>query len=44
VYRDLERGGIDEAEAIGRRLAARMQAAGAGPLLHRLAQEAAAAP
>ncbi|MCU0259081.1 MAG: hydroxymethylbilane synthase, partial [Solirubrobacteraceae bacterium] len=43
VYRDLERGAAAEAEATGRRLAARMQAAGAGALLRRLEQEAAAA-
>ena len=43
VYRDLERGAAGEAEATGRRLAARMQAAGAGALLRRLEQEAAAA-
>ena len=43
VYRDIERGAAGEAEATGRRLAARMQAAGAGALLRRLEQEAAAA-
>jgi hydroxymethylbilane synthase len=43
VYRDLERGAAGEAGSIGRRLAARMQAAGAGPLLRRLEREAAAA-
>ena len=43
VYRDLEGGAAGEAEATGRRLAARMQAAGAGALLRRLEQEAAAA-
>ena len=43
VYRDLERGAAAEAEATGRRLAARMLAAGAGALLRRLEQEAAAA-
>jgi len=42
VYRDLEHGGADEAEEIGRRLAARMQAAGAGALLRRLEREAVA--
>jgi len=43
VYRYLELGAAAEAEATGRRLAARMQAAGAGALLRRLEQEAAAA-
>jgi hydroxymethylbilane synthase len=43
VYRDLERGAAAGAEALGRRLAARMQAAGAGALLRRLEHEAAAA-
>jgi hydroxymethylbilane synthase len=42
VYRDLERGTAEDAEATGRRLAARMQAAGAGALLERLQREAAA--
>jgi hydroxymethylbilane synthase len=43
VYRDVERGNPADTEAIGRRLAARMQAAGAGALLDRLRDEAAAA-
>jgi hydroxymethylbilane synthase len=42
AYRDAERGQPAEAEALGRRLAARMQAAGAGVLLERLRAEAAA--
>jgi hydroxymethylbilane synthase len=42
AYRDVERGRPAEAEALGRRLAARMQAAGAGVLLERLRTEAAA--
>jgi hydroxymethylbilane synthase len=44
VYRDVERGTAADAEAAGRRLAARMQAAGAGALLERLQREAAAIP
>ena len=36
VYRDAEHGRAADAEAMGRRLAARMQAAGAGALLERL--------
>ena len=43
VYRDAERGRAAEAEAMGRRLAARMQSAGAGALLARLEREATAA-
>jgi len=43
VYRDVERGNPVDAEALGRRLAARMQAAGAGALLDRLREEAVAA-
>jgi hydroxymethylbilane synthase len=43
VYRDAERGLAADAEAMGRRLAARMQAAGAGALLERLEREATAA-
>jgi hydroxymethylbilane synthase len=43
VYRDAEHGRAAEAEAMGRRLAARMQAAGAGALLERLEREAATA-
>jgi hydroxymethylbilane synthase len=43
VYRDVERGNPAETEALGRRLATRMQAAGAGALLDRLHDEAAAA-
>jgi hydroxymethylbilane synthase len=43
VYRDLERGNPAETEALGHRLAGRMKAAGACPLLERLRQEAAAA-
>jgi len=43
VYRDVERGASRDAEVLGRRLAARMQAAGAGPLLERLRNEAATA-
>jgi hydroxymethylbilane synthase len=42
VYRDVERGAPADTEALGRRLAARMQAAGAGALLERLRDEAAA--
>jgi porphobilinogen deaminase len=42
VYRDVERGAPADAESLGRRLAERMQAAGAGALLERLRQEAAA--
>jgi hydroxymethylbilane synthase len=41
VYRDAERGRAADAERIGRRLADRMQAAGAGALLERLEREAA---
>jgi len=43
VYRDLERGPAADTELLGRRLAERMKAAGAGALLERLRQEAAAA-
>jgi len=43
VYRDVERGPAGDPEALGRRLAGRMQAAGAGALLERLSREAAAA-
>jgi len=43
VYRDVEHGRAADAEAMGRLLASRMQAAGAGALLERLAREAAAA-
>jgi hydroxymethylbilane synthase len=43
TYRDRERGLASDAEAIGARLAARMQAAGAGALLERLQREAPAA-
>jgi hydroxymethylbilane synthase len=42
TYRDLEHGTAADAEATGRRLARRMQAAGAGALLERLQREAAA--
>ena len=41
VYRDLETGTANDAEALGHRLAARMKAAGAGALLERLRREAA---
>ena len=44
VYRDVERGDPSDTEALGHRLAERMKAAGAGALLERLRQEAAAAP
>jgi len=44
VYRDVERGAPAETEALGRRLAERMKAAGAGALLERLRREAAATP
>jgi hydroxymethylbilane synthase len=44
VYRDLERGDPAATETLGRRLAERMQAAGAGALLERLRLEAAATP
>jgi hydroxymethylbilane synthase len=43
VYRDVERGNPADTETLGRRLAVRMQAAGAGALLDRLRDEAAAA-
>jgi porphobilinogen deaminase len=43
VYRDVERGSPADTEALGRRLATRIQAAGAGALLDRLRDEAAAA-
>ncbi|RPI16288.1 MAG: hydroxymethylbilane synthase [Lysobacterales bacterium] len=43
TYRDVETGAATEADALGRRLALRMQAAGAGALLDRLRDEAAAA-
>ena len=42
VYRDRSSGPAAEAQALGRELAARMQAAGAGQLLERLRREAAA--
>jgi hydroxymethylbilane synthase len=42
TYRDVEHG--SDADAVGRRLAARMQAAGAGALLERLQREAPANP
>jgi hydroxymethylbilane synthase len=41
TYRDVERGSSADAEATGRRLARRMQSAGAGALLERLQREAA---
>jgi len=41
VYRDVETGTANDAEALGHRLAARMKAAGAGALLERLRREAA---
>ncbi len=44
TYRDSEQGASSDAEAIGQRLARRMQAAGAGALLERLQREAAVAP
>jgi hydroxymethylbilane synthase len=44
TYRDVERGRSVDAEAMGRRLARRMQGAGAGALLERLAREAAVTP
>jgi hydroxymethylbilane synthase len=44
TYRDVERGTSGDAEAMGRRLARRMQEAGAGALLERLAREAAVIP
>jgi hydroxymethylbilane synthase len=44
TYRDAERGTSADAEAMGRRLARRMQDAGAGALLERLQREAAATP
>jgi hydroxymethylbilane synthase len=43
VYRDLERGPAADTELLGHRLAERMKTAGAGALLERLRQEAAAA-
>ena len=43
VYRDVERGAPADTEALGHRLAERIKAAGAGPLLERLRQEAAPA-
>ncbi len=42
TFRDVMRGPATEAAALGRQLAGRMQEAGAGPLLDRLRQEAAA--
>jgi len=44
VYRDSMRGSASDAVALGRTLATRMQAAGAGALLDRLRDEAAARP
>jgi hydroxymethylbilane synthase len=44
VYRDSVRGATAEAVALGRELATRMQAAGAGALLDRLRAEAATSP
>jgi hydroxymethylbilane synthase len=44
VYRDLERDDPAATESLGRRLAERMQAAGAGALLERLRLEASATP
>jgi hydroxymethylbilane synthase len=44
VYRDVQRGASTDADVLGRRLATRMQAAGAGALLERLRNEAASAP
>jgi hydroxymethylbilane synthase len=44
TYRDQVSGPVAEAETLGRRLAERMQAAGAEALLERLRQEAAALP